>query len=114
MKVKGFYTKLVGVSFLNNDGSSRQGLLNQFRDISEEEPLPLYLERDTENPFDPNAVAVYTEEGKQLGYLSRKINEIVAPWLDHGENVFIEGVSITGGFPGHLGLNIWIEKRSAA
>ena len=114
MKVKGFYTKLVGVSFLNNDGSSRQGLLTQFSDVSEENPLRLYLERDTENLYDAKAVAVFTEEGKQLGYLSRKINEIVAPWLDRGENVFVEGVSITGGFPGHLGLNIWIEKRAAA
>lgn len=114
MNVKGFYTKLVGVSFLNNDGSSRQGILNQCSDISEENPLPLYLARDTENPYDPNAIAVYTEEGKQLGYLSRKINEIVAPWLEQGENVFVEGVCITGGFPGHLGLNIWLEKRTAA
>ena len=114
MKVKGFYTKLVGVSFLNNDGSSRQGLLNQFRDISEENPLSLYLERDEDNLYDSNAVAVFTEDGKQLGYLSRKINAIVVPWIEQGENIFIEGVSITGGFPGHLGLNIWIEKRKAA
>lgn len=114
MTVKGFYTKLVGVSFLNNNGSSRQSLLNRFQDISEKNPLSLYLERDTENAHDPNAIAVFTAEGEQLGYLSRKINAIVAPWLAHGENVFIEGVCITGGFPGHLGLNIWLEKRRAA
>jgi len=112
--MNGFYSKLVGVTFLNTDGSSRQGLLTQFSDISEENPLPLVVERDPENPYDPNAVAVRLHSGQQLGFLSKKINEIVSEWLDTGETVFIEGVSITGGFPNHLGLNIWIEKRRAA
>ena len=71
-------------------------------------------DNDTENEYDSNAVAVCLENGQQLGYLSQKVNKTVAPWLDNGEAVFVEGVSITGGFPGHLGLNIWIEKQKAA
>ena len=34
---------------------------------------------------------------RQLGYLSRKVNETVAPWMDDGFDLLIEVVNVTGG-----------------
>jgi len=46
------------------------------------------LEREPENAYDENAVAVYLPsrlyEGKQLGYLPREVAEVLAPKLDAG------------------------------
>ena len=43
-------------------------------------------------------------------YLSRKVNETVAPWMDEGFGLLIEIVNVTGGDDSHWGLNIWVEK----
>lgn len=109
--MKGFFTKIVGVTFENNDGSSRQKLLEELStQWNPKSKILLQAKREKNNPFDPKAVAIYNPEGKQLGYLSKKVNETVAPWLDEGFQVLVEVTTINGGDDNHWGCNVYIEK----
>jgi hypothetical protein len=57
-----FHTKIAGVTFKNEDGSSRQGYLEICAPGDQ-----LGLLRDTRNAFSEHAVGVYTPARKQLG-----------------------------------------------
>ena len=108
--MNGFFTKLVGVTFTNEDGSNRQDILREiFDNFDPDVKIFLKAKRETDNPYDPKAVAIFTEDDRQLGYLSRKVNETVAPWLDEGWGLLVEIVSVNGD-EGYVGINIWIER----
>jgi HIRAN domain-containing protein len=49
----------------------------------------LRLEREPENPFDPNAIAVYYA-GLKIGFIPKLVNPRLAPLMDRGEQ--LEGV----------------------
>lgn len=111
---KGFYTKVVGTTFLNDDGSSRQSILAGLKDVSEEKPVPLRIELEPDNPYDKNAIKVCldTKTGECIGYLSVKVLDEIHGWLREGFEILVEGVCLLGGacnFPSY-GLNIWIER----
>ena len=63
--IKHFFTKVVGVTHRNDDGTSRQAII---RRCSQLEQLDLVRQKD--NPHDPNAMMVCQSSGEQLGYLS--------------------------------------------
>ena len=111
--MSGFFTKIVGVSFQNEDGSSRQELIEKMKRDFSSKTIVLRLERQHSNPHDANAVAVTTPKGKQLGFLSKKVSETIAPILDNGKPVTATVSSITGGWPMHLGMNIKLEFEAA-
>ncbi len=46
---------------------------------------PLELRRDPENTHDPNAIAVHSGDGEQVGWVPRELAEELAPKLDAGE-----------------------------
>jgi len=46
---------------------------------------PLVLRRDPGNPHDPNAIAVESPDGDQLGWVPRELAAEIAPRLDAGE-----------------------------
>jgi hypothetical protein len=77
--VRYFHAKVVGVSNINADGTSRQAVITKChpREI-------LRLKHDKENAFDPNAVAVLRSTGEQLGYLDADLAAEVAPRMDDG------------------------------
>lgn len=66
--VKTFQTKLVGVTHINTDGSSRQAAIEDCR-IGE----LLVLIREPDNAYDSRAVKVCRKTGEQLGYLKASI-----------------------------------------
>ena len=108
----GFFTKLVGVTFDNNNGTSRQQFLEDiYESFDINTKTFLTAKRDLDNPYDDKAVAIYDSQERQLGYLSRKVNETVAPWMDEGFDLLVEVVNVTGGEGSHWGLNIWVEKK---
>ena len=111
--MKGFFTKIVGVSFQNEDGSSRQELIEKLNDTLDQGSIILQLERQQNNPHDSNAVAVCSPEGKQLGFLSKQVCETIAPLLDNGTDVTASVSTITGGWPMHYGMNIHLEYKAA-
>ena len=103
---RSFHTKVVGVTFQNDDGSSRQRILKRCR---KGEHLVLV---NTPIPEDRNAVAVRrASTGEQLGYLSRELAAEIAPKLRRGVRITAEIASLTGGgliFKRTRGCNIKI------
>ena len=87
-------TKVVGVTFSNPDGSSRQRIISR---MSESDKI--YLEREPTNQYDSNAVKVLVmQDGqkKQIGYLSKDVAADVSRKLKRGTtyDISIEGVGI--------------------
>lgn len=75
--VKEFNTKLVGVTFKNDDGSSRQELLSLTAKGDN-----VFLIREPNNKYDKYAIAVKNNFDDQLGYLSS--SDDLARFLDNG------------------------------
>jgi hypothetical protein len=77
-------TKVVGVTFSNEDGSSRARII-----ASMSESDQICLERDPYNQFDSNAVkvcVVKNGEKKQIGFLAKDLASEVSPKLRRGVN----------------------------
>ena len=88
-KVKGrFATNIAGISYPNDDGSSREEILGR---TSQGEKLNLVY---FPIPEDKNAVKVLRENGEQLGWLSRWNAAEIAPILKRGEAVKSEVLEI--------------------
>ena len=102
-----FYDKIVGVTKENEDGRSRQEVIEE--DLYED--LELHLEREPDNPYDTNAIAVFASEyGDQVGYLSGKVAEELAPLMDRGQLVTCQVAEITGDYDQTKGVNVLITK----
>lgn len=97
-----FYTKVVGVTFKNNDGTSRQKYIKECKsgDGIVLKPLPT-LEY-------PNAIGVFTEKGgKQLGYLKDELATEITQ--NYGYNLMkITVENITGSSDSNYGCNLHI------
>jgi hypothetical protein len=70
-------TACKGEGFRNSDGSDRQDAI---RSLNPGDWVQLI--REPTNIRDPNAVALMTNWGGQIGYLNRDIAKIVAPLMD--------------------------------
>lgn len=103
---QGFNTKVVGVTF-----EGRQSVVATLS-VGEE----LTVARDTRNPADPNAMAILTGAGAQVGYLRRQISAVLAPIVDKGGVRYSACVSeVTGGTDGHsLGVNVRVSRIEVA
>ena len=107
---KSFFTKVVGVTFPNACGPSRQDILQDIQgQINSGQSPSIKLFRDSNNPFDNQAVAVLDEQDHQIGFLSREVVKTIAPILDSSLPVTATISQITGGYHKHLGMNIKIE-----
>jgi len=100
-----FNTKVVGVSF-----EGRQSVVATLRPGQE-----LSVRRDARNSVDPNALAVDTPEGLQVGYLRRQISAVLAPLVDGQGVSYTATVSeVTGGTNGRsLGVNVRVSRVDA-
>lgn len=50
---------------------------------------PIYLQRETDNPYDSNAIAIYEKEtNQQIGYLPRINNTAIAKAMDEGLAIY--------------------------
>ena len=104
--VRSFYTKVVGVTHENRDGSSRQEIIARYL-VGE----PLELRREPDNPHDSQAIAVCRESGEQLGYISTDIGWRLADEIDGGKEFRASLSSLTGGHGSRpvRGVNILIH-----
>ena len=65
-----FHARVSGVSYINDDGSSRQDIIADKLEIWQQ----LALVHEPDNPYDKNAVQVLIEEGDlQIGYLPARV-----------------------------------------
>ena len=73
---------VVGVAYPNKDGSNRRTYIMLCEPGDAVELVP-----DMKNPKDPNAVAVFSERGGQLGYLTAERAPLVRRWISAGREV---------------------------
>jgi len=64
---------IVGVTFRNKDGSLRQEII---QDEVKENDL-LTMRREPDNEYDPNAIAIFSSSGNQVGYIPRDLAKIL-------------------------------------
>jgi hypothetical protein len=72
-----------GVAEKNGDGSDRQ---QNLRDCHE--GMRIVLQRERKTPGDPNAMALFMHDGRQIGYLSQSFAAWAAPLLDADRAAF--------------------------
>ncbi len=103
-EAESFHTKLAGVTF-----EGRQGLVEQLCPGE-----PLRLERQPQNPYDTNAIALFDPRGDQIGFLNRRLAAALAPVVDSGVEYDVEISDVTGGEEGRtLGVNVLVSRRGA-
>ncbi len=99
--VRDFHTKVVGVTFGNDDGSSRQDIIRKCN-IGDD----LVLKPTPSKEF-PESIGVFTVDGKQLGNLNADLsNEIHKEYRENFMSVVI--ANITGGGDYNYGCNLHI------
>jgi hypothetical protein len=104
-------SKVVGCTRHNHDGRDRQDIARECRPGE-----PLALRREPDNAQDKNAVAVFRENGDQVGYLSASVAERLAPLLDADAPITAVVSEVTGGTADHptYGVNIRIHDGNGA
>lgn len=99
--VRDFHTKVVGVTFNNDDGSSRQDIIKNSK-IGED---IIFKHLPTEDY--PDAIGVFNKKGQQLGHLSQGVAfEIKNEFGYNPMSVTI--ANITGGGDYNYGCNLHI------
>lgn len=72
----------------------------------------LSLRPEPDNAYDENAIALYRQNGQQLGYLSADVATDVSELIDWGYTFHVMAVAVTGHDKATLGCNIQIFARS--
>jgi HIRAN domain len=106
---KEFFARVVGVTQLNADGTSRQDLIAAHC----QEGLRLELRREPSNPHDGNAIAVHCLQG-QIGYLDAELAKEYVSRLDRGKiSLGARIKTLTGGTAQKptRGVNLVIEVQ---
>ena len=89
-------TKVVGVTFDNEDGTDRQRYVKKCR-VDDQ----LFLLPEPNNPHDHYAVAVYRKSWwghyQQIGYLGRHISPDVSEHISSGGTALAQIINLTGG-----------------
>lgn len=101
VRVMGFYTKVVGVTYEN-----RQSYIKDMK-IGDD----ILLVRDYNNPYDKNAISVINSKGYQIGFLSKELASQLSTSIENGTRYKAKVSNITGReHQGNLGVNLFIEE----
>lgn len=96
-----FHTKVVGVTFNNNDGTSRQAIIERCK------PGEDIIFKPVPTKEYPDAIGVFNKHGEQLGHLSAELaSEIKTKWGNNPMSVTI--AALTGGGDKAYGCNLHI------
>lgn len=93
-----FHTKLAGVTYDHRQDFIKLLKVGQL----------LKIRRKPDNPYDANAIAVYDNRYRQLGFLPRNVASQLAWKIDHGANVSVHVTNINGSEFDNYGVNISI------
>ena len=100
-----FFCAVVGESFDNDDGSSRQEIIKQHGRAGAQ----VHLEREPDNQYDDLAIAVYLAD-QQIGYLKGDVAARHAPKIDTGRYVlYAEIASVNGGTKDKPNIGVTLE-----
>jgi hypothetical protein len=101
--------KVVGVTFANEDGTSRRAIIQEMVPMFEKGyKHGIDLVREPENKFDPNAIKVIAD-GMQIGYIGKEYASIMAPIMDN-QGQFSAVVKGCGEFKGRPYCEITINQ----
>lgn len=104
--VAGCKISVVGESFENEDGSDRQEIIELLK-VGD----PIELVPEPNNPYDRNAIAVFSRKG-QIGYIGRDDTEIIHMAMKarryRGADIDFIGENRAGMFG--VVLCVWIES----
>ena len=105
-----FYSVIVGVSFPNDDGTSRQEYLRLCKPYE-----PLILKWCKNNPVDKHAIGIFRETGEQLGYLNSRCAHETLTKTRHGEKwtALLVNVGSLAGNSSLLGALIVMARKKA-
>lgn len=99
--VRDFNSKVVGVTFGNNDGTSRQEIIRTCK------PGDKLILKPVPTTKYPDAIGVFTKSGKQLGHINAELaTELKNNYPDNHISVTVN--NITGGGDKTYGCNIHI------
>ncbi len=108
LDIKHFFTKVVGVTYRNRDGTRRQTII---KDCQNGEKLVLRCNED--DPEHPDAIMVCRENGQQLGYLNSTFARVVRSRTKEGYRHRVLVEKITGGGRGKsYGCNIVVIEAA--
>ena len=93
-----------GEAQVNRDGSRRQRIIRGCR-VGDE----LLLVREPKNPYDENAVALFTLRRQQVGYIPMEVSQAVASSLDAGIRAPAFIAKILGGTRDKPNLGLMID-----
>ena len=96
-----FHTKVVGVTFNNDDGTSRQAIIERCK------PGEDIIFKPVPTKEYPDAIGVFNKRGEQLGHLGAELaSEIKTKWGNNPMSVTI--AALTGGGDKAYGCNLHI------
>lgn len=99
--IKSYYSKINGNTFIPNG----QLLLQKL-----EKNEKIFPEREPDNKFDKNAVALFNKEGNKLGYVPATTAVDLSSCIDQGNKIEIKVSEITEGNNGkNIGCNIHVS-----
>lgn len=97
--VRDLHTKVVGVTFSNSDGTSRQEIVRKCKAGDE------LIFKPTPSTEYPDAIGVFNSKGQQLGNVSAELaEELKYKYPTNPMRVYVE--SVTGGEGKNYGCNI--------
>jgi hypothetical protein len=71
----------------------------------------LTLRRESDNPYDPNAIRVDARKlgnmSAQIGYLPKELAQLLAPEIDSGKEVVVVDFSYSQGWNGIYGVKVY-------
>ena len=103
-------TKVVGVSFINDDGSNRANIISKMDENSK-----VFLERDPYNQYDSNAVKVLViqdGEKKQIGFLGKDMASSISTKMKSGTQYDVSVVAC-GEYMDRPFCEINVEEKDA-
>ena len=101
--IKNVRLKVVGVTFTNEDGTSRQSIIKELKQSD-----TITLRREPTNKFDTNAIMVLADKG-QVGYIGKDYASIMASMMDTGAQ-FSATIAEIGEYKGNYYLHILINE----
>ena len=96
---------IVGVTFKNDDGTSRQDIIKKLDNNS-----IIFLEREPNNKYDKNAIKVCSLLG-QIGYIGKDYAEIISKMIDNDNKIFSASISNIGKYKDIYNLSIIINEN---
>lgn len=106
-KIANVDLKVVGVTFTNDDGSSRKDKIIEMSQYKDK--VVIQLEREPQNKYDPNAIKVLAD-GKQIGYIGKDYSGILAPMMDNEFRRFSARLKDCGEYKGRPYCEITINE----